>query len=167
MGERKLLAFHIKLCKFIYCSPVGSTRPDGKVPNTKHDRAAYPGKLQPLHVPPSSWHTISMDFVEGLPRSGSWDCILIVRHKLSKFGHFVPLSHQYTTHSVAQLFLSHIYRLHGFPAAIVSNRDPIFTSAFWRQLFQLVSTELRLSSSYHPQSDGETERLNQCLETFM
>jgi hypothetical protein len=108
-----------------------------------------------------------MDFVEGLPRSGSWDCILIVIDKLSKFGHFVPLSHQYTAHSFAQLFLSHIYRLHGFPAVIVSDRDPIFTSAFWRQLFQLVSTELRLSFSYHPQSDGETERLNQCLETFL
>jgi hypothetical protein len=133
----------------------------------KPDRAAYPGKLQPLPVPPSAWHTISMDFVEGLPRSGSWDCILVVVDKFSKFGHFVPLSHPYTAHSVAQLFLSHIYRLHGFPAAIVSDRDPIFTSAFWRQLFQLAGTELRLSSSYHPQSDGQTERLNQCLETFL
>jgi hypothetical protein len=59
----------------------------------KPDRAAYPGKLQPLPVPPSAWHTISMDFVEGLPRSSSWDCILVVVDKFSKFGHFVPLSH--------------------------------------------------------------------------
>lgn len=133
----------------------------------KPDRSAYPGKLQPLPVPRSAWHTISMDFVEGLPRSGTADCILVVVDKFTKFSHFIPLSHPYTAASVAHLFMSHVYRLHGFPIAIISDRDPVFTSQFWTTLFKLAGTELRLSSAYHPQSDGQTERVNQCLETFL
>lgn len=133
----------------------------------KPDRSAYPGKLQPLEVPHSAWHTVSLDFVEGLPRSGTADCILVVVDKFSKFAHFLPLSHPYTAATVAQLFLSQVYRLHGFPLVVVSDRDPVFTSNFWQNLFKLAGTELRMSSSYHPQSDGQTERVNQCLETFL
>jgi hypothetical protein len=116
----------------------------------KPDRSAYPGKLQPLPIPTTSWHTISLDFVEGLPRSGSADCILVVVDKFTKFAHFIPLSHPYIVASVAQLFLSQVYRLHGFPLAVISDRDPIFTSEFWQHLFKLAGAELCMSYSYHP-----------------
>jgi hypothetical protein len=116
----------------------------------KPDRSAYPGKLQPLPVPHTACHTISLDFVEGLPRSGTADCILVVGDKFTKFSHFLPLSHPYTAAFVAQLFLSQVYRLHGFPMSVISDRDPVFTSQFWQSLFKLAGAELCMSSSYHP-----------------
>jgi hypothetical protein len=133
----------------------------------KPDRSKYPGLLQPLPVPKASWEVISMDFVEGLPSSGSVNAILVVVDKFSKFAHFVPLRHPFTAESVAKLFLDHIYRLHGLPVAIISDRDRVFTSKFWQTLFRLAGVELRMSSAYHPQTDGQTERVNQCLETFL
>jgi hypothetical protein len=105
--------------------------------------------------------------VEGLPRSGTTNCILVVVDKFTKFAHFIPMSHPYTAAIVATLFLSHVYRLHGFPMAVISDRDPVFTGHFWQHLFKIAGAELRMSSSYHPQTDGQTERVNQCLETFL
>eukprot|EP00267_Zea_mays_P041848 XP_020393779.1 uncharacterized protein LOC103628713 [Zea mays] len=125
----------------------------------KPDRSAYPGKLQPLPIPTTAWHTISLDFVEGLPRSGSADCILVVVDKFTKFAHFLPLSHPYTATSVAQLFLSQVYRLHGFPLAVISDRDPIFTSQFWQQLFKLAGFQGPGNVTTPPATDpspGET-----------
>jgi hypothetical protein len=133
----------------------------------KPDRARYPGLLQPLAVPPQAWHTISLDFIEGLPRSLQSNCILVVVDKFSKYGHFIPLLHPFTASKVAKVFLDNVYKLHGLPVNIVSDRDRIFTSSFWQHLFQLTDTKLCMSSAYHPQSDGQTERLNQCLETFL
>ncbi|XP_040244116.3 uncharacterized protein [Aegilops tauschii subsp. strangulata] len=80
---------------------------------------------------------------------------------------FLPLAHPYTAATVAQLYMSQIYKLHGFPGAIISDRDPVFTSHFWRELFRYAGTELRMSTSNHPQTDRQTERVNQCLETFL
>jgi len=108
-----------------------------------------------------------MDFIEGLPRSGSADCLLVVVDRFSKYAHFIPLSHPFSAHQVAQAFFDIIYRLHGLPTHIISDRDKIFTSLFWRELFRLSHTTLAMSSAYHPQTDGQTERVNQCLETFM
>lgn len=96
----------------------------------KPDRSSYPGLLQPLPVPDSAWSIISMDFVEGLPPSSSANSILVVIDKFTKYGHFIPLKHPYTGQSVAKLFLDHIYRLHGMPIAIISDRDRVFTSLF-------------------------------------
>lgn len=133
----------------------------------KPERVKYPGLLQPLPVPSGAWQTITMDFVEGLPVSGGKNCILVVVDKFSKFGHFVPLKHPFTAAVVAKAFMQHIYRLHGMPSAMVSDRDKIFTSQLWKSLFTLAGVSLNMSSSYHPQSDGQTERVNQCLETFL
>jgi hypothetical protein len=116
----------------------------------KQDRSSYPGKLQPLEVPKSAWHTVSLNFVEGLPHSGTTDCILVVVEKFTKFAHFIPLSHPYTATTVATLFLSHVYRLHGFPTAVISDQDPVFTCHFWQHLFKIAGAEVCMSSSYHP-----------------
>jgi transposase InsO family protein len=91
----------------------------------------------------------------------------VVVDKFTKYGHFIPLSHPYTALSIAQLYLDHIYKLHGLPRVIVSDWDKVFTSSLWQELFKLTHTTLNMSSSYHPQTDGQTERLNQCLETYL
>lgn len=133
----------------------------------KPDKAHYSGLLSPLPVPAAAWQVISMDFIKGLPRSGNADCIMVVVDKFSKFAHFVPLLHPYTAPKVAQAFLDHIFRLHGMPTHIISDKDPVFTSTFWKELFQLAQTTLCMSSAYHPQSDGQTKCVNQCLETYL
>lgn len=79
---------------------------------------------------------------------------------VSKYGHFLALSHPYTAQSVAKVFLDMVYHLHGKPVSIVTDRDVVFTSLFWRELFKLAGVQLAMSSSYHPQTDGQTERLN-------
>lgn len=133
----------------------------------KPDRARYPGLLVPLPVPTESWQVLSMDFIEGLPRSGNANCVLVVVDKFSKFAHFIPLLHPFTVVTIAKTFLDNIYKLHGMPSHIISDRDRIFTSTFWRELFKLANTTLCMSLVYHPQSDGQTERVNQCLETYL
>lgn len=108
-----------------------------------------------------------MDFVEGLPPSGNVNYILIVVDSFTKYGRFLPLLHPFTAPVVAKLFLNNVYRLHGLPIAIISDSDCTFTSHFWHELFLLADVSLQMSSSYHPQSDGQTERLNQTIETFL
>lgn len=133
----------------------------------KAEKVPYPGLLQPLEVPKQAWQVVTMDFIEGLPKSSSYDCILVVVDKFSKYSHFVKLAHPFTAFKVAKLYMEHIYKLHGMPQAIVSDRDKVFTSQIWQELFRLSGTELRMSSAYHPQSDGQTERVNQCVEAYL
>lgn len=133
----------------------------------KSERVRYPGLLQPLPVPEHAWQTVSLDFIEGLPHSSGFDCILVVVDKFSKYAHFVALAHPFTAFDVALAYLNNIYKLHGLPQHLISDRDHIFTSALWKELFLLADTQLQMSSTYHPQMDGQTERVNQCLETFL
>lgn len=133
---------------------------------SKYDRSKSPGLLHPLPVPDSAWQVISLDFIEGLPLSQSYNCILLVVDLLTKYGRFIPLRHPFTIAMVAKSFFHTVYSLHGLPTSIVSDRDRIFTSHFWTELFTLANVKLCHSTAYLPQSDGQTERLNQCLETY-
>lgn len=133
----------------------------------KLDRAKFPGLLQPLPIPEGAWQMVTLDFIEGLPKSRQFNCILVVVDKFSRYAHFIPLSHPFSAFDVAVAYMQNVYKLHGMPRALVSDRDKIFTSKLWEHLFQKSGTTLHLSTAYHPQSDGQTERVNQCLEMFL
>jgi hypothetical protein len=91
----------------------------------------------------------------------------VVVDRFTKFAHFFPLKHPFTAASVASTFLNNVVKLHGLPKTIVLDRGKVFRSAFWKALFSSLNVQLQLSSVYHPQMDGQTERLNQCLEMFL
>jgi hypothetical protein len=122
----------------------------------KHETTHPAGLLQPLPIPTQAWSDISMDFIEGLPSSQGFTVIFVVVDRFTKYGHFLPLSHPYTASKVAEIFLANVLKLHGMPRTIVSDRDLVCTSSFWRDLFKLQGISLALSSAYHPQSDGQT-----------
>lgn len=136
----------------------------------KVDGTPYAGLLQPLQVETLAWQEISMDFIEALPKSEGKDTIMVVVDRLTKYAHFFALAHPYSAYLlqlVARAFLDTVYKLHGLPKGIVSDRDKIFTSEVWQDLFKLLGTKLQMSSAYHPQTDGQTERVNRCLETYL
>ncbi|KAK4399252.1 Transposon Ty3-G Gag-Pol polyprotein [Sesamum angolense] len=134
---------------------------------SKHENIPYPGLLQPLPIPDQAWSCISMDFIEGLPPSEGKDSILVIVDRLTKYSHFLPLKNPYTASSIAKTFFDNIYKLHGLPVSIVTDRDRVFTSRLWKELFSMAGVSLDMSSAYHPQTDGQTERVNQCLENYL
>ncbi|WZZ36193.1 hypothetical protein YC2023_019594 [Brassica napus] len=125
------------------------------------------GLLQPLLIPDRLWEDLSMDFVDGLPHSDNHTSILVIVDRLSKAAHLVPISHPYTAMSVASKFIDAVVEHHGMPKSIVSDRDPVFVSAFWQELWRLSQTKLCMSSSYHPQTTGQTEVVNRCIEQYL
>ncbi|CAI7880896.1 unnamed protein product, partial [Closterium sp. NIES-54] len=118
------------------------------------------GLLQPLLVPEQPWQVVSLDFITGLPStSRGHDAILVVIDKFSKMGHFIPTNATATTEATTHLFFDRIITIHGIPATLISYRDPKFTSNFLRELMGLLGTKLAMSSTYQPQTGGQTERL--------
>ena len=97
---------------------------------------------------------MSLDFVEGLPKSMGYEIILVVVDRLTKYVHFVPVSHPYNAAKIASLYMHHVFKLHGMPSSIVSDMNATFTSLFWSKLFRLQGTVLAMSTAYHPQTDG-------------
>jgi hypothetical protein len=118
--------------------------------HNKGETIKPPGTIQALVIPPALWRDISIDFIMGLPKPGNKSVIVVVVDRLSKYAHFCALQHPFTTSTVAQLFMDHIFKIHGMPHSIVSAQDPTFTSNFWKELFKLQGTQLHLSTAYHP-----------------
>jgi hypothetical protein len=116
----------------------------------KVEIVAYPGLLQPLPVPNGTWEAIIMDFIEGLLSSDGKNAIMLVVDRFTKYKHFIALSHPFTSQDIAQLFLDHFYKFHGLPAIIIKDRDKIFTSIFWKELFKKLGVQVLMSMTYHP-----------------
>lgn len=120
----------------------------------KSEHVKLPSLLQPLPVPTGAWNVICMDFIEGLPLSHNHNVILVVIDKFTKYAHFVILRHPFTAAIVANAFMNTVYKLYGLPNIIISDRDRIFTSRLWQELFKMSDTTLHMRSAYHPQTDG-------------
>ncbi|GJR96413.1 putative nucleotidyltransferase, ribonuclease H [Tanacetum coccineum] len=132
----------------------------------EHQRAS--GLLQPLEIPMWKWDEISMDFVTGLPTTQKrHDAIWVVVDRLTKSAHFLPIRKNYGISKLAEIFRQEIVRLHGTPTSIVSDRDPKFTSCFWKGLQKAWGTRLKFSTAFHPQTDGQSERTIQTLEDML
>jgi hypothetical protein len=132
----------------------------------EHQRPA--GLLQPLQVPEWKWEEITMDFNVGLPRTQSrYDSIWVIVDRLTKVAHFIPVKTIYSGPQLVELYMSRIECLQGVPKKIVSDRGTQFTPRFWERLHEALDTQLRFSSAYHPQTNEQTERVNQSLEDML
>ena len=125
------------------------------------------GLLQPLPIPTRPWSSISIDFIEGLPKSNQYSVIMVVVDSFTKYAHFIPVSHPYSATKIANLFSQNIMKLHGLSDNIGLDRDPTFTSKFWGDLFQVQGVKLLMSTTYHPQTDGQTKATNKTLEGYL
>ena len=124
--------------------------------------------LQPLHIPVWKWDEIEMDFVVGLPKTQKGhDSIWVIVDRLTKAAHFIPVRTNYSVEKLAKLYVENIVKLHGVPSRIVSDRGTQFISRFWKSLHKAMGTKLDFSSAYHPQTDGQTERVNQIMEDML
>ncbi|WVY98895.1 hypothetical protein V8G54_031046 [Vigna mungo] len=134
---------------------------------TKYSTTRPGGLLHPLPIPSGVWEDISLDSVTGLPPSNGYTVLLVVVDRFSKAVHLGALNSGFTAYKVAELFVSMVCKHHGLPKSIVSDRDPVFISRFWSDLLKFSGTLLRMSSSYHPQTDGQTEVMNRTIEQYL
>ena len=133
--------------------------------HSKPNNAQPAGLLQPLPIPDFPWQHISMDLITQLPKTrDGWDSIFVVVDRLTKMIHIRPTTTDVTAPTLAQLFIDTIFRHHGLPQAIVSDRDPKFTSNFWRAVMKRIRCQQAMSTARHPQTDGQTERANRTIK---
>ena len=125
------------------------------------------GLLDPLPIPSRPWESISMDFIVGFPKVDGFGSIMVVVDRFSKYGVFIPATKNCPAEEAAQLFFKNVVKYWGLPQSIISDRDGRFTGKFWTELFKLLGTNLRFSTSFHPQTDGQTERINGLLELYL
>lgn len=129
------------------------------------------GLLRTLEIPRRPWQAIGIDFVRPLPgsrnRYGEFDQICVIIDHLTSMVHLVPTRVTYKAKQMAEIIFEEVYKLHGLPEHIISDRDSLFTSTFWCELHKLLGTELRLSLSYHPQTDGATEQANRTMTQML
>jgi hypothetical protein len=124
--------------------------------------------MQPLCIPAWKWDDISMDFIVGLPLTPQkHDSIWVIVDRLTKTAHFVPVHTTYSVERYAEIYVDLILRLHGVPKTILSDQGTQFVARFWAQVHESLGTKLVHSSSYHPQTDGQTERINQIVEDML
>ena len=118
------------------------------------------GLLNPLPIPQWKWDNITMDFVSSFPLTQrKHDTVWVIVDRLTKSAHFLPVRLDYSMNSLVELYVSEIVRLQGIPLSIVSYRDPRFTLRFWKELQSAFSTRLNFSTAFHPQTDGQSERV--------
>jgi hypothetical protein len=139
-----------------------------KCQSNKSSHLHKQGLLQSIPSPSVNWECVSMDFITQLPPTTSgYDAIVVFVDKLSKMVHIVPATTSISAPDVAVMFYKEVVRLHGVPKSIISDRDPRFTSNFWKCLWSLLGTKLSMSTAFHPESDGQTERTNRTLEDML
>lgn len=134
---------------------------------TKYETKKSAGLLCPLPVPSRPWEDLSLDFIGGLPPYHGNTMILVVVDRFSKGIHLGMLPQSHSALTVARLFLDMVVKIHGMPRSLVSDCDPLFVSHLWQELFRSSGTQLRMSSAYHPQSDGQTKVLNRVVEQYL
>ncbi|CAN6455079.1 unnamed protein product [Victoria cruziana] len=125
------------------------------------------GLLEPLPIPERPWESLSMDFIVSLPKVDGYSSVLVVVDRFSKYATFIPASKECPAEKTAELFVKHIVKYWGVPKSIVSDRDARFTGKFWREVFRLLGSDLLFSTSFHPQTDGQTERINALLKQYL
>ena len=130
-------------------------------------RHAPYGMLKSNEVPDQPWKSIAMDFITDLPDSDGYDTILVVIDRLTKMSHFNPCRKDLDARQFATLFSKEIIRLHGIPREIITDRGSLFTSELWKHATEKLAIERRLSTAFHPQTDGQTERTNGILEQYL
>ena len=164
---------YLSLRKYLYWPKMYShvqryTRSCDVCQRMKHSTAKPIGLLQPLPIPAKPWESVSMDFITHLPETKNGNnALFVVVDRLSKYAHFIPTKETASAVDTARLFMVHVFVNHGLPSSIVSDRDPKFTGAFWQELMRLLGTTLAMSTAYHPQTDGQTERTNRTLEQLL
>jgi len=134
---------------------------------TKPIRQAPVGELHPLQIPDSCWDTLSMDFVVELPLSAGHDAVMTVVDSVSKQAHFIPTHTTVTAERAARLFLHQVWKLHGLPTYVVLDRGPQFVARFTRELYCLLGIKLASFMAWHPQTDRQTECINQELDQYL
>ena len=134
---------------------------------TKVQRQLPVGHLDPLPIPDTCWHTISVDFIVELPQSDRYDAVMVVVNSLTKRAHFLPVNTTITAEGSARQFRDNVWKLHGLPTHIISDHGTQFTTEFTTEVYWLLGITLAKTTAYHPQADGQTERVNQELEQYL
>jgi len=130
-------------------------------------RQAPVGELHPLRIPDLRWDTLSVDFVVELPLSSGHNAVMTVVDLVLKRAYFIPTHMMVTTEGAAQLFLHQVWKLHGLPKHVVSDRGPQFVARFTRELYRLLGIKLASSTAWHPQTNRQIERVNQELDQYL
>ena len=133
----------------------------------KPSNTASQGVLRPLPIPERPWNDIAMDFIVGLPESQGYDAILNVNDRLTGMRHLIPCTKETGSEDLAWLYLKEVFRLHGLPLSIISDRGPQFISEFWKALMKRLKIDVKLSTAFHPQTDGKSERINAITEQYI
>jgi len=134
---------------------------------TKPIRQAPVGELRPLQIPDLQWDTLSVDFIVELPLSSGHDMVMTVVDLVSKRAHFILTHMTVIAEGAAWLFLHQVWKLHGLPKYVVLDRGPQFVARFTRELYRLLGIKLASSTAWHPQTDGQMERVNQELDQYL